>query len=90
LPPEEHQDFLLFISNGLQKPNCGSIILGDFLTKRKWFWINVLLQRIHFKCNADVQHIKEMSFSILVTATLARGVTKDLVIDRELTFILQV
>jgi hypothetical protein len=78
----------VILSNGLQKPTSDLVILGDPNPKWNGSWINSFSYK-GFTLNAMLEYRhKGDVFSNTVTATLARGVTKDPVIDRELTFIM--
>jgi len=78
----------IILSNGLQKPSAKLQILGDPNPKWTGSWINTFSFK-GFTLNAmmEYRHRGDI-FSSTVTATLARGVTKDPVADRELTFIM--
>lgn len=78
----------IILSNGVHKPTNQPVVLGDpnpawtgsFINSfsYKGFTLNFMMEYRH----------KGVIFSNTVTATLARGVTKDPVADRELTFIM--
>lgn len=78
----------IILSNGLHKPTSDLVILGDPNPRWNGSWINsfswkglTLTAMLEYRHKGDV-------FANTVTATLARGVTKDPVVDRELTFIM--
>jgi len=78
----------IILSNGLHKPAADLQVLGDPNPAWTGSWINsfsykgfTLSAMMEYRHRGDV-------FSSTVTATLARGVTKDPVADRELTFIM--
>jgi TonB-linked SusC/RagA family outer membrane protein len=78
----------IILSNGLHKPTSDLVTLGDPNPRWNGSWINTISYK-GFTLNAMVEYRhKGDVFSNTVTATLARGVTKDPVIDRELTFIM--
>ncbi|REG84694.1 SusC/RagA family TonB-linked outer membrane protein [Algoriphagus antarcticus] len=78
----------IILSNGLHKPTSDLVILGDPNPKWNGSWINSFSYK-GFTLNAMIEYRhKGDVFSNTVTATLARGVTKDPVVDRELTFIM--
>jgi TonB-linked SusC/RagA family outer membrane protein len=78
----------VILSNGLQKPTADLVILGDPNPRWNGSWINSFSYK-GFTLNAMIEYRhKGDVFSNTVTATLARGVTKDPVVDRELTFIM--
>jgi hypothetical protein len=78
----------IILSRGLQKPTADLVILGDPNPRWNGSWINTFSYK-GFTLNAMIEYRhKGDVFSNTVTATLARGVTKDPVIDRELTFIM--
>jgi TonB-linked SusC/RagA family outer membrane protein len=85
---DEQSGLPIILSNGLQKPTADLVILGDPNPKWNGSWINTFSYK-GFTLNAMLEYRhKGDVFSNTVTATLARGVTKDPVIDRELTFIM--
>ena len=78
----------IILSNGLHKPTSDLVVLGDPNPRWNGSWINTFSFK-GFTLNAMLEYRhKGDVFSNTVTATLARGVTKDPVIDRELTFIM--
>ncbi|MFN3999875.1 SusC/RagA family TonB-linked outer membrane protein [Algoriphagus sp.] len=78
----------IILSNGLHKPAANLVVLGDPNPAWTGSWINGFTYR-GFNLNVMMEYRhKGVVFSNTVTATLARGVTKDPVVDRELTFIL--
>ena len=78
----------IVLSNGLYKPSAELKVLGDPNPAWTGSWINSFTYK-GFTLNAMMEYRhKGAIFSNTVTATLARGVTKDPVIDRELTFIM--
>ena len=78
----------IILSNGLQKPAADLQILGDPNPRWNGSWINTFSYK-GFTLSAMMEYRhKGAIFSNTVTATLARGVTKDPVADRELTFIM--
>ncbi|MDF2156871.1 SusC/RagA family TonB-linked outer membrane protein [Algoriphagus sp. CAU 1675] len=78
----------IILSNGLQKPAADLKILGDPNPRWNGSWINSFSYK-GFTLSAMMEYRhKGAIFSNTVTATLARGVTKDPVADRELTFIM--
>ena len=78
----------IILSNGLHKPTSDLVVLGDPNPRWNGSWINSFSYK-GFTLNAMLEYRhKGDVFSNTVTATLARGVTKDPVIDRELTFIM--
>jgi TonB-linked SusC/RagA family outer membrane protein len=78
----------IILSNGLQKPSAEIQILGDPNPRWTGSWINSFSYK-GFTLSAMMEYRhKGDIFSSTVTATLARGVTKDPVVDRELTFIM--
>jgi TonB-linked SusC/RagA family outer membrane protein len=78
----------IILSNGLHKPTSDLVTLGDPNPRWNGSWINTISYK-GFTLNAMLEYRhKGDVFSNTVTATLARGVTKDPVIDRELTFIM--
>jgi TonB-linked SusC/RagA family outer membrane protein len=78
----------IILSNGLHKPTSDLVVLGDPNPRWNGSWINTFSYK-GFTLNAMLEYRhKGDVFSNTVTATLARGVTKDPVADRELTFIM--
>ncbi len=78
----------IILANGLHKPSADLVTLGDPNPRWNGSWINTFRWK-GFTLNAMLEYRhKGAVFSNTVTATLARGVTKDPVIDRELTFIM--
>ncbi|QYH41000.1 SusC/RagA family TonB-linked outer membrane protein [Algoriphagus sp. NBT04N3] len=78
----------IVLSNGLYKPSAELKVLGDPNPAWTGSWINSFTYK-GFTLNAMMEYRhKGAIFSNTVTATLARGVTKDPVVDRELTFIM--
>ncbi|MDI1324263.1 MAG: SusC/RagA family TonB-linked outer membrane protein [Algoriphagus sp.] len=78
----------IILSNGLQKPSAELQILGDPNPKFNASWINTFsFKGFTLSAMMEYRHKGDI-FSSTVTATLARGVTKDPVADRELTFIM--
>jgi TonB-linked SusC/RagA family outer membrane protein len=78
----------IVLSNGLYKPSAELKILSDPNPAWTGSWINSFTYK-GFTLNAMMEYRhKGAIFSNTVTATLARGVTKDPVVDRELTFIM--
>jgi TonB-linked SusC/RagA family outer membrane protein len=78
----------IILSNGLHKPSSTIEILGDPNPKWNGSWINTFSYK-GFTLSAMMEYRhKGDIYSSTVTATLARGVTKDPVADRELTFIM--
>lgn len=87
----EGQEFAgqpIILSNGVHKPTPGLVVLGDPNPAWNGSWINSFaFKGFTFNFMLEYRH-KGMVYSNTVTATLARGVTKDPVADRELTFIM--
>ncbi|MHA7131544.1 SusC/RagA family TonB-linked outer membrane protein [Algoriphagus namhaensis] len=78
----------IILENGLHKPTSDLVVLGDPNPAWNGSWINTFSWK-GFTLNAMLEYRhKGAVFSNTVTATLARGVTKDPVVDRELTFIM--
>jgi len=78
----------IILSSGLQKPTNEPVVLGDPNPAWTGSFINSFSYK-GFTLSAMMEYRhKGVIMSNTVTATLARGVTKDPVIDRELTFIL--
>mgnify|MGYP005748125055 FL=1 len=84
--PETGQPIIL--SNGVHKAAADLVELGDPNPQWTGSWINNFTYK-GFTLNVMLEYRhKGAVFSNTVTATLARGVTKDPVADRELTFIM--
>lgn len=78
----------IVLSDGIYKADPELKILGDPNPRWNGSWINTFTFK-GFTLNAMMEYRhKGAVFSNTVTATLARGVTKDPVVDRELTFIM--
>ncbi|MCR9081232.1 MAG: SusC/RagA family TonB-linked outer membrane protein [Cyclobacteriaceae bacterium] len=78
----------IVLANGLYKPSADLVTLGDPNPAWNGSWINSFSWK-GFTLSAMMEYRhKGAVFSNTVTATLARGVTKDPVVDRELTFIM--
>ncbi|TFV96152.1 SusC/RagA family TonB-linked outer membrane protein [Algoriphagus kandeliae] len=78
----------IVLSNGIYKPAADLQILGDPNPRWNGSWINSFSYK-GFTLNAMLEYRhKGAVFSNTVTATLARGVTKDPVVDREFAFIM--
>jgi hypothetical protein len=78
----------IILSNGVHKPTAELVVLGDPNPAWNGSWINTFnFKGFTFNFMLEYRH-KGAVFSNTVTATLARGVTKDPVADRELTFIM--
>jgi TonB-linked SusC/RagA family outer membrane protein len=78
----------IILSNGLQKPSSELQILGNPNPAWTGSWINTFsFKGFTLSAMMEYRHKGDI-FSNTVTATLARGVTKDPVADRELTFIM--
>jgi len=78
----------IILASGLHKPSADLVTLGDPNPRWNGSWINTFSFK-GFTLNAMLEYRhKGAIFSNTVTGTLARGVTKDPVIDRELTFIM--
>lgn len=78
----------IILSNGVHKPTAENVDLGDPNPAWNGSWINNFSYKgFTFNVMLEYRH-KGAVFSNTVTATLARGVTKDPVADRELTFIM--
>jgi TonB-linked SusC/RagA family outer membrane protein len=85
---DEQTGLPIILSNGLQKPTSNLVVLGDPNPRWNGSLINTFSYK-GFTLNAMLEYRhKGDVFSNTVTATLARGVTKDPVVDRELTFIM--
>ncbi|MBN3520620.1 SusC/RagA family TonB-linked outer membrane protein [Algoriphagus lutimaris] len=85
---DEQTGLPIILSNGLQKQDPDLQILGDPNPRWNGSWINTFTFK-GFTLNAMLEYRhKGAVFSNTVTATLARGVTKDPVVDREMTFIM--
>lgn len=87
----EGQEFAgqpIILSNGVHKPTSDFVVLGDPNPAWNGSWINSFSYKgLTLNFMLEYRH-KGMVYSNTVTATLARGVTKDPVADRELTFIM--
>ncbi|GAB3229378.1 SusC/RagA family TonB-linked outer membrane protein [Algoriphagus aestuariicola] len=87
----EGQEFAgqpIILSNGVHKPTAEFVVLGDPNPAWNGSWINTFAYKgLTLNVMLEYRH-KGMIYSNTVTATLARGVTKDPVADRELTFIM--
>jgi len=78
----------IMLSNGTHKPTTEPVILGDPNPEWTGSFINSFTYK-GFTLSAMMEYRhKGIIFSNTVTATLARGVTKDPVADREMTFIM--
>jgi len=78
----------IILTSGLQKPTNEPVVLGDPNPAWTGSFINSFSYK-GFTLSAMMEYRhKGVIMSNTVTATLARGVTKDPVADRELTFIL--
>ncbi|AMQ55825.1 SusC/RagA family TonB-linked outer membrane protein [Algoriphagus sanaruensis] len=78
----------IILGNGVHKPTNSPVILGDPNPAWTGSWINAFTYK-GFTLNVMMEYRhKGVIFSNTVTATIARGVTKDPVADRELTFIM--
>lgn len=78
----------IILSNGVHKPTNEPVILGDPNPDWTGSWINGFSYK-GFNLNVMMEYRhKGVIYSSTVTATIARGVTKDPVADRELTFIM--
>lgn len=78
----------IILPNGLHKPAVNLVVLGDPNPAWTSSWINGFSYK-GFSLNIMMEYRHGgMVYSNTVTATLARGVTKDPVVDRELTFIM--
>lgn len=78
----------IMLSNGTHKPTSEPVILGDPNPDWTGSFINSFTYK-GFTLSAMMEYRhKGVIFSNTVTATLARGVTKDPVADREMTFIM--
>ena len=78
----------IMLSNGTHKPTNAPVILGDPNPEWTGSFINSFTYK-GFTLSAMMEYRhKGVIFSNTVTATLARGVTKDPVADREMTFIM--
>jgi len=85
---DEQTGLPVILSNGLQKQDPDLKILGDPNPR----WTGSFINTFSFKgftlmAMLEYRH-KGAIFSNTVTGTLARGVTKDPVVDRELTYIM--
>ncbi|GAB2491951.1 SusC/RagA family TonB-linked outer membrane protein [Algoriphagus taiwanensis] len=87
----EGQEFAgqpIILSNGVHKAAVDLVELGDPNPQWTGSWINNFTYKgFTFNFMLEYRH-KGAVFSNTVTATLARGVTKDPVADREMTFIM--
>jgi len=78
----------IILSNGLHKPAVDLVVLGDPNPAWTGSWINGFTYKgFNFNVMMEYRH-RGVIYSSTVTATLARGVTKDPEADRELTFIM--
>ncbi len=78
----------IILSNGVHKPSNELVILGDPNPAWTGSWINGFSYK-GFNLNVMLEYRhRGVIYASTVTATLARGVTKDPVADRELTFIM--
>ena len=78
----------IMLSNGTHKPTTAPVVLGDPNPEWTGSFINSFTYK-GFTLSAMMEYRhKGIIFSNTVTATLARGVTKDPVADREMTFIM--
>jgi len=78
----------IILSNGVHKPTNELVILGDPNPAWNGSFINSFtFKGFTLSAMMEYRH-KGVVYSNTVTATLARGVTKDPVADRELTFIM--
>jgi TonB-linked SusC/RagA family outer membrane protein len=78
----------IILSNGVHKPTNELVILGDPNPDWVGSWINGFSYKgFNLNIMMEYRH-RGVIYSNTVTATLARGVTKDPVADRELTFIM--
>ncbi|MDA0314858.1 MAG: SusC/RagA family TonB-linked outer membrane protein [Bacteroidetes bacterium] len=78
----------IMLRNGVHKPTTEPVILGDPNPEWTGSFINSFTYK-GFTLSAMMEYRhKGVIFSNTVTATLARGVTKDPVVDREMTFIM--
>lgn len=78
----------IILSNGVHKPTNELVILGDPNPAWTGSWINSFsFKGFTLSAMMEYRH-KGVIYSNTVTATLARGVTKDPVADREMTFIM--
>ncbi|WP_439480955.1 SusC/RagA family TonB-linked outer membrane protein [Algoriphagus formosus] len=78
----------IVLSNGIYKPAADLQVLGDPNPAWTGSWINSFSWK-GFTLSAMMEYRhKGAVFSNTVTATLARGVTKDPVVDREFAFIM--
>ncbi|WP_296701098.1 SusC/RagA family TonB-linked outer membrane protein [Algoriphagus sp.] len=85
---DEQTGLPIILSSGLQKQDPDLKILGDPNPRWTGSWINTFSFK-GFTLNAMLEYRhKGAIFSNTVTGTLARGVTLDPVIDREMTFIM--
>ncbi|GAA0878560.1 SusC/RagA family TonB-linked outer membrane protein [Algoriphagus jejuensis] len=78
----------IILSNGIQKQTSELVVLGDPNPAWNGSWINSFSYKgLTFNFMLEYRH-KGAVYSNTVTATLARGVTKDPDADREMTFIM--
>lgn len=85
---DEQTGLPIILSTGLQKQDADLQVLGDPNPRWNGSWINTFTFK-GFTLNAMLEYRhKGAVFSNTVTGTLARGVTKDPVVDREMTFIM--
>jgi TonB-linked SusC/RagA family outer membrane protein len=78
----------IILSNGVHKPTSELVVLGDPNPDWTGSWINGFsFKGFNLNVMLEYRH-RGAIYSSTVTATLARGVTKDPVADRELTFIM--
>lgn len=85
---DEQTGLPIILSNGLQKQDPDLKILGDPNPRWNGSFINTFsFKGFTLMAMLEYRH-KGAVFSNTVTGTLARGVTKDPVIDREMTFIM--
>lgn len=78
----------IILSNGVHKPTNELVVLGDPNPDWVGSWINGFSYK-GFNLNVMMEYRHRGAiYASTVTATLARGVTKDPVADRELTFIM--
>ncbi|SIN96007.1 SusC/RagA family TonB-linked outer membrane protein [Algoriphagus halophilus] len=85
---DEQTGLPIILSTGLQKQDADLQVLGDPNPRWNGSWINTFTFK-GFTLNAMLEYRhKGAIFSNTVTGTLARGVTKDPVVDREMTFIM--
>ncbi|SDA60728.1 TonB-linked outer membrane protein, SusC/RagA family [Algoriphagus alkaliphilus] len=78
----------IILSNGVHKPSPGLVVLGDPNPAWNGSWINSFNYKgFNLNFMLEYRH-KGAVYSNTVTATLARGVTLDPVVDREFSFIM--